>query len=146
MQCSLADFANNLSEPNKNISIDVLKERFYNTYQLCDDNIEKFKLLFRKGVYPYEYIDSWEKLKTSVPLDKKCYYSELNDENIKDSELVHVKNVCDTFEINNLGVYHNIYVQSDTALLADVFENFRDKCLNISKLDPAYYLSAPGFS
>ena len=104
----------------------MLKERFYNTYQLCDDNIEKCKLLFRKGVYPYEYKDSWEKFKTSVPLDKKCYYNELNDENIKDSELDHVKNVCDTFEINNLGVYHNIYVQSDTALLADVFENFRD--------------------
>ena len=146
MQCSLADLVNNLSEPGKNISINVLKERFYNTYQLCGNNIEKFKLLLRKGVYPYEYIDSWEKFKTPLPLDKICYYSELNDENSKDSELVPVKNVCDTFKINNLGLYHDIYVQSDTALLADVFENFRDKCIDISELDPAYYLSAPGFS
>ena len=58
----------------------------------------------------------------------------------------HVKNVFNTFKIKNLGKYHDLYVITDTVLLADVFENFRDKCLNTYKLDPVYYLSVPGFS
>ena len=45
-----------------------------------------------------------------------------------------------------LGEYHDLYVQSDTALLADVFENFRDKCIEIYRLDPAYFLTAPGLA
>ena len=146
MNRSLSDLVNNLSEPNKNLSIDVLKQRFYNTYQLCQNNDEKFKLLLRKGVYPYEYMDSWEKFNLPVPLDKKYYYSKLNDANIDDSDLDHVKNICSTFNVDNLGIYHDIFVKSDTALLADVFENFRDTCLDINKSDPACYLSAPGFS
>ena len=63
-----------------------------------------------------------------------------------DSDLDHVKNACNTFKIKNLGEHHDLYVISDTVLLADVFENFRDKCLNIYKSDPVNYLSAPGFS
>ena len=124
----------------------MLKERFYNTYRLCGDNIEKFKLLLRKRVYPYEYMDSWDKFKLPVPLEKEYYYSKLNDSSINDGDIEHKKNVCNTFNINKLGKYHNLYVSSDTALLADVFENFRDKCLAIDKLDPAYYLSAPALS
>ena len=81
-----------------------------------------------------------------MPLDKKHYYSELNDSNISDEDVNHVKNVCNTLKITNLGRYHDLYVQSDTALLADIFENFRDKYLDIDKLDPAYYLSSPGLS
>ena len=77
---------------------------------------------------------------------KKCYYSELNIEDISDSDLEHVNKVCNTFQINNLCKCQSLYVKSDVALLADVFENFRDKCLSINKLDPAYYLSAPGLS
>ena len=78
--------------------------------------------------------------------DKESFYSELNKEDIANDDYAHARKVYDTFNIKNLGEYHDLYVQSDTALLADVFENFRDKCLNINKLDPAYYLSAPGFS
>ena len=50
------------------------------------------------------------------------------------------------FKIDNLGQYHDLYVQSDTLLLANVFENFRDKCLDTDKLDPAYFISAPYLS
>ena len=142
----LENLVNNLVEPHKNLSFDMLKQRFPNTYRLCNDNIDKFKLLLRKGVYPYEYMDSWDKFDLPVPLDKKHYYSELNDSNISDEDVNHVKNVCNTLKITNLGQYHDLYVQSDTALLADVFENFRDKYLDIDKLDPAYYFSAPGLS
>ena len=85
-------------------------------------------------------MNSWKIFDNPVPLDKKHYYSELNLENISDSDLDHVKNVTNTFKIDNLGEYHDLFVKSDVALLADVFENFRDKCLKINKLDPAYYL------
>ena len=146
MASKLENLVTNLVEPHKKLSIDILKQRFPNTYRLCNNNIDKFKLLLRKGVYPYEYMDSWEKFELPVPLDKKHYYSKLNDSNISDKDIEHVKNVCDTLKIDNLGQYHDLYVQSDTALLADVFENFRDKCLDIDKLDPAYFLSAPGLS
>ena len=146
MASKLENLVTNLVEPHKKLSIDILKQRFPNTYRLCNNNIDKFKLLLRKGVYPYEYMDSWEKFELPVPLDKKHYYSKLNDSNISDKDIEHVKNVCDTLKIDNLGQYHDLYVQSDTALLADVFENFRDKCLGIDKLDPAYFLSAPGLS
>ena len=146
MQGGLDSHVKNLAKPGKNIPINVLQERFLNTYQLCHNDIEKFELMLRKGIYPYENMDSWCKFDEPVPLDKECYFSELNDENISDSDLDHVKNVCNTFKIDNLGKYHDLYVRSDTTLLADVFENFRDKWLNINKLDPAYYFSAPGLS
>ena len=146
MNTSLDKLVKNIAEPSKYLSIDVLKERFYNTYRLCGNNEEKLKLLSRKGVYPYEYMDSWEKFKLPVPLEKENYYSELNDSNIDDGDIGHKKNVCNTFKISKLGKDHNLYVSSDTALLSDVFENFRDKCLAIGKLDPVYYLSAPAFS
>ena len=135
-----------MADPSKNLTIDVLQERFYNTCQLCPNNIEKPKLLLRKGVFPYEHMNSRKRFDEPVPLDKKCYYSELNIEDISDSDLEHVNKVCNTFKINNLCKYQSLYVKSDVALLAEVFENFRDKCLSINKLDPAYYLSAPGLS
>ena len=71
MGSKLENLVNNLVEPHKKLSIDALKQRFPNTYWLCDDNIDKFKLLLIQGVYPHEYIDSWEKFDLSVPLDKK---------------------------------------------------------------------------
>ena len=145
MKVSLENYVKNLVEPGKNTPIDVLRKTFYNTSKICINDDRKFKLMLRKGLYPYEYMDSWEKFNEPVPLDKECYYSELNNENISDSDVDHVNNVCDAFKINNLGRYHDLYVKFDTALLADVFENFRNKCLSINKLDPVYYLSAPGF-
>ena len=81
-----------------------------------------------------------------IPLVEDHYYSELDNEGITKEDLKHVKKVCDTFKIKNLGEYHDLYVQSDTALLADVFENFRDNCIDNYELDPAYFLSAPGLT
>ena len=90
-------------------------------------------------------MDSWDKFSLPVPL-KKCYYAALNDSNINDGDIEHVKNVCPTFKISNLGESRDLYVQSDTTLLADVFEIVTNNCINIDKVDPAYYLSAPSLS
>ena len=91
-------------------------------------------------------MDSWEKFnETSIP-DNEKYDSELNKEGITDEDYAHAQKVWEVFGIKNLSKYHDLHVQSDTLLLGDVFENFRDKCIDIYELDPAYFLSAPGLA
>ena len=103
-------------------------------------------MLLRKGVYPYEYIDSWNRFnETSLP-DKRDFYSHLNMENIIDIDYTHAMRVFKEFKRNNLGDYYDLYVQTDTLLLADIFENFREMSLKIYELDPAYFVSLPGFA
>ena len=65
-------------------------------------------------------------------------------EDITDADYAHAKRVCKDFGIKKLGEYHDLYVQSDISLLADVFEYFRNMCLKIYELDPTKFLSAPG--
>ena len=102
--------------------------------------------MLRKGVYPYECLDSWERFnETSLP-SKEDLYSNLNMENIDDIDYRHCNNVFKRFELENLGQYHDLYVQSDTLLLADAFENFRDMCIKEHELDPTYFLSLPGLA
>ena len=88
-------------------------------------------------------MDSWEKFDETSLLDKKAFYSKLNLEDITDKDYEHAQKVWEVFEIKHLSEYHDLYVQSNTLLLADVFENFRDKCIEICEPDPAHFLSAP---
>ena len=90
-------------------------------------------------------MDDWEKF-NEVSLPEKKNYSHLNMQDITDADFAHAKRVCTDFKIKNLGEYHDLYVQSNTLLLADVFENFRNMCLEIYELDPAKFLSAPGLT
>ena len=102
--------------------------------------------MLRKGVYPYEFVDNWEKFdKTSLP-NKEDFYSNLNMEDINVIDYRHANNVFKRFELENLGQYHDLYVQSDTSLLADVLENFRDMCIRVYELDPGHFLSLPGLA
>ena len=79
---------------------------------------------------------------SSLP-DKEAFYSSLNKEDITDVDHRHAKRVFKKFNNKNLSDYHDLYVQSDTLLLADVFENFRSKCIEIYELDPGHFLSTP---
>ena len=91
-------------------------------------------------------MDNWEKFdETTIP-PKEAFYSTLNLEDINDEDYAHVQKVWDVFKIKNRGQYHDLYVQSDTLFLADVFENFRDKRNEIYELDPIYFVSAPGLA
>ena len=91
----------------------------------------------QKGAYLYEYINTWKKFnEKSLP--------EKGD--ITGADYVHTKWVCKDFEIKNLGKYHDLYVQRDTLLLADVSENFRNMCLKIYDLKPEKFLSANGLA
>ena len=77
--------------------------------------------MLRKGVYPSECMDDWEKFnKTSLP-EKEDVYSHLNMENITDADYEHVKRICKDFEIKNLGKNHDLYLKSDTLLLVDYY-------------------------
>ena len=105
---------------------DVIKN-FPIMYQFCNGDLDKFFLLLGKGFYPYEDMDSWEKVdETSIP-PKETFYSKLNLENITD--YAHVQKVWEVFKIKNCCEYHDLYAQHDTLLLADVFENFIGKCI-----------------
>ena len=106
---------------------------------------EKLDLMVRKGVYPYDYMDSFEKFNHKLP-SKEDFYSILNNEHISDEDYKHAQDVWNTFSIKNMGDYHNLYLKSDILLLADVFENFRKTCLEYYKLDPCHYFTSPGLS
>ena len=146
MISSLSQSIDKISEINNKISQDELIKKFPNTYRLCNKDLNKFELLLRKGVYPYEYMDSWKRFKEKSLPDKESFYSELNKEGITDENYAYAQKVWNTYNIKNLGEYHDLYVQSDTLLLADVLKNFKDKCKEIYELDPAHFLSAPGLA
>ena len=103
----------------------------------------KLVLLLRKGVYPYKYMDNWERFHETLLPDKKSFYSELYLEDITDKDYPHAQKVFKEIGLKTLGDCHDLYVQSDTLLLADVFENFRNKFIEICELDPTHFLSAP---
>ena len=119
---------------------------FANIYEFCNEDINKSILLSRKGVYLYKYMDSWERFDEKSLPGKEAFYSSLNMEDITDIDHRHAKRVFKNLNNKNLCEYHDLYVQSDTLLLADVFENFRNKCIEIYELDPAHFLSAPGLA
>ena len=114
-------------------------------YKFCNGDLNKFFLLLRKSIYPYEGMDSWKKFEEITMPPKKAFCSELNLENNTDKDYAHVQKVWEVFKIKNRGEYHDLYVQY-TLLLADVFKNFRDKCTEIYELNPVHFLSAPGLA
>ncbi|XP_073962457.1 uncharacterized protein [Choristoneura fumiferana] len=111
-----------------------------------DDRDRQMKLLTRKGVYPYEYVDSWEKLDEAHLPDKESFYSTLCDSYISDHDYQHAQTIWDSFKITTLGEYCDLYLKTDVILLAEVFENFREICINTYELDPCQYVTAPGLS
>lgn len=103
-------------------------------------------LATRKGVYPYDYTDSWRKLDEAALPPKESFYSTLTEENIKDEEYRHAEKVWRHFDCKALGEYSDLYLKIDVLLLVDIFENFRDICLTTYSLDAAFYYTAPGLS
>ena len=133
----------------KNYEKDFNKELikiFANTYNFCDNDLNKFISLLRKGVYPYECMDNWGRFDETSLSDKESFYSSLNMENIDDIDYRHGNNVFKKFKLKNLGQYHDLYVQSDTLPLADIFENFRNMCIKVYELDPVHFLSLTGLA
>ena len=111
-----------------------------------DGNLAKYKLLTRKGVYPYEYMDSWDRFNETrlPPIDK--FYSKLNGVGINEDDYKHATNVWNEFDIKNLGEYHDLYLRTDVVLLANVFVEFRNTCMKHYGLDPANCYTSPGLA
>ena len=80
-------------------------------------------------------MDSWKKIDETWFPDKKYFYSKINSKDITNKIYPYAQKVWKIFEIKTLSEYHDLYAQIDTLLLADVFENFRDKCIEIDELD-----------
>ena len=100
----------------------------------------------QKGVYPYDYMDSFNRFSEKKLPNKDDFYSILNDEHISDTQYVHAIKVSNTFKLKNMGEYHDLYLKSDVLLLADAFENFRKTCMQYDKLDPCHYFTSPRLS
>ena len=91
-------------------------------------------------------MDSWEKFDETTLPPKEAFYSNSNLEDISDEDYAHVQKVWEIFKINNLGEYHDLYVQSHTLLLTDVYENVRNMYLEKYELDSIHFVSAPGLA
>ena len=106
----------------------------------------QYGLLTRKGVYPYEYIRSWDRFEETQVPPISAFYSNLNMSSISEEDYLHAQRVWKEFGIRDLGDYHDLYLRTDVVLLANMFEAFRDTCLKHYKLDPAHFYTSPGLA
>ena len=107
---------------------------------------KRLNLMSQKGVYPYDFMDSFEKFNQMELPNKDQFYSILNNQHITDNEYDHANKVWNTFMIKTMGEYHDLYLASNVLLLTDVFDNFRKTCMQYYKLDPCHYFTSPGLS
>ena len=134
MSSSLDELAGNLEDRD-----------FIYTKDYFTDPVQ-FNLMKRKGVYPYDYMDSFSKFNDTELPQREDFYSLLKGENISEDDYKHAKDVWNTFNLQNMGEYHDLYLQTDILLLTDVYENFRKTCLTYYKLDPLHYITSPGLA
>ena len=146
MRSKECDHFERYKEICKKMLVIDLKDKFSNVYKLSKGNDDNFLLLLRKGVYPCNYMDSWERFnETKIPT-RKDFYNKITQQDISEEDYNHAVNVWNTFNIKNLGEYHDLYVQVDTLQLSDIVENFRKMCTRIYQLDPAYFISTPSLA
>ena len=107
---------------------------------------EDLALMTQKRVYRNEYRDPFERFQEAQLPPKGAFCSSLTEEDISDIDYTHAQRVFNHFDLTDLGDYHNFYLLTDVLLLADVFENFRDVCLQHYGLDPAHNYTSPGLS
>ena len=133
-----------MASPLANLAKNLPDEKYIYTSEAFEG--ERLALMKAKGVYPYDYMDSEAKFSQTQLPKRDDFYSLLTNEEISESEYAHSQKVWETFGIENMGQYHDLYLKSDVLLLADIFQNFREINLTNSGLDPAHYVSSPGLS
>ena len=141
LSTSLEKLVQNLKKSNHSFPITA---KLFNQKFGFDPKLNE--LLFRKSIYPYEYMDSFERFKENNLPNQECFFSDLNQSHISIEDYNHAKNVWKNFNIKNLGQYHDFYVNLDTSLLADVFQMFRKTIHKTYGLDPCHFLSIPGLA
>ena len=116
-----------MSQSLDKLSSNLPKDKFIYTESETDGDLELMK---KKGVYPYDYLDSFSRFNENQLPKREEFYSILNDTDISEDDYKHAQEVWDAFKIRNLGEYHDLYLKTDVLLFADVFENFRETCLH----------------
>lgn len=111
-----------------------------------DINDDQYKCIIRKGVMCYEYLSNIERLKEKRLPPINAFYNRLSDSHITDEEYSFAQKVFRTFNCKTIGDFVEIYLKTDVLLLADCFENFREKSMNLYGLDPSFYYSFPGLT
>ena len=132
-----------------NSSLDSLvKNLSYNDFKYLSEEFsdELLKLVKQKGMYPYEYMDSFKKFSANKLPDRYKFFSSLKDKCISEKDYLKANNIWNVIKINTIGDYHDRYLKTDVLLLADVFEKFIKHCLDYYGLDPCHYFSSPGLS
>ena len=132
-----------------NSSLDSLVKNLSDHDFMClsEEFSGKFlKLVKQKGVYPYEYMDSFEKFFEDKLPDKYDFFSSLRDKCISEKDYFKDIIVWNVFKMNTMGDYHDLYLKTDVLLLSDAFEKFIKTCLDYYGLDPCHYFSSPGLS
>jgi hypothetical protein len=128
-----------------------LKDVFPNLHDYYQDKWshlpeKAFEMLTRKGVYPYSYMNDFERFEeTSLP-EKSMFYNDLKKKDISDKDFAFIHELWDTFQLKTLGDLHDLYMETDVLLLTDIFEEFRNFSLLKYRLDPAHFNTAPGLS
>ena len=134
-----------MSSSLEKLASNLVDENFIYTKKYFTDPVQ-FGLVKRKGVYPYDYMDSFSKFNDTELPQREDFYSLLTDNNISEDDYRHARDVWNTFNLQNMGEYHDLYLKTDILLLTDVFENFRKTCLTYYKLDPLHYITSPGLA
>ena len=123
-----------------------IKRKIFNTYKFSNHDSDKFILLLRKCVYPYEYMDDWEKFIEALSPEKEDFYGHLNEEDIIDAGYAHPKKVCKDFEIIFFWKILCFVCSKWYVIVSWCIWNFRKMCLQIYELDPAKFVWAPGLA
>ena len=132
-----------------NSSLDALVKSFsdndfkYLSQEFSGDLLELVK---QKGVHPYENIDNFKTFCDEKLPNRSKFFCYLKDDCISEKEHSHAINVWNTFKMNTVGDYHDLYLKPDVLLLADDFEKFINTCLKYYGLNPCHYFSSAGLS
>ena len=148
LSSSLSTLVGNLK---KNVETVRLKDKFPNLWKYFKNKwshlpIECFQMLTKKLPFPYKYFDSLSRFAEQELPPIEEYYNDLMDEPASDEDYAFAQDLWGKFRLNTLGDLHDLYVEVDTLLLADVFENYREVSLATYGLDPAHFVTAPSLS
>ena len=152
---------------NKFISIQIANFLFKDTYLFLNKSLdylsktindedrlslkqefgeENYKLLTKKGIYPYDYFDNIKKYKENKLPIKSEFFNKRNNKNISNEDYNHANNVFNTFKCNNLLDYSILYLKTDLCHLADVFQKFSNFAYETYELDCRHSFTLPGYS
>ena len=149
LSSSLDTLTKNLAA--KAVNGKTLEDIFPNLHNYFKEKWKKlppkaFEMLTRKGVYPYSYMNSFEKFEERSLPPPKDFFNDLSKKHISEDDYTFINELWETFELKNLGELHDLYMETDVMLLTDVFQEFRHFSLQKYRLDPAHYNTAPGLS